>query len=367
MNRKPICSFIPQCINAAQLLAGNIYWKNARPQHCAPVVLALASVVFIAPQVRAAAGNGEQGNSILHAGEAHVSVPLRGGQGDNSRSGPEAVASRRRSAATPGREIEMDPGKVFKDCGKCPEMIVIPEGVSELYGKDSTDRVTLGRFAMSKTEVTQGQWKAIMGQNPSAYANCGENCPVDQVSWDDVQEFIIRLNQKTGKKYRFPTATEWEYCCRAGMMQKYCGGDDVDSVAWYKGNSGGKTNPVAQKRANAFGLYDMSGNVWEWVEDDHSGGDQEAASPAAQTQTNASSWYGSSGGDWEEDEDDYYPGSYGGTAIDYSSRQDDVGKQALYGGSWLSSPQGVRAGRRIRVESGNRSGNFGFRLARGIP
>jgi hypothetical protein len=87
------------------------------------------------------------------------------------------------------------------------------------------------------------------------------------VSWEDTQEFIRRLNARTGKVYRLPSEAEWEYACRAGRRDRYCGGDDLDRVAWHYGNSGNKTHPVGQKAANAWGLHDMSGNVWEWVED----------------------------------------------------------------------------------------------------
>ena len=115
-----------------------------------------------------------------------------------------------------------------------------------------------------------------MGNNPSYFKNC-DNCPVEQVSWDDVQEFISKLNQKlapagikqgTGKKYRLPTEAEWEYAARSGgKKEKYAGSDNLDSVAWYSSNSGSKTHPIGQKQPNGHGIYDMSGNVWEWVQD----------------------------------------------------------------------------------------------------
>ncbi|MDH4285476.1 MAG: formylglycine-generating enzyme family protein [Gallionellaceae bacterium] len=171
----------------------------------------------------------------------------------------------------------MAPGKIFKDCDDCPEMVVIPAGSFDMGSdKDSNEQpvhhVTISRpFAMGKTEVTQGLWKAIMGDNPSKHSTCGDNCPVEQVSWKDVQEFIKKFNEKTGKQYRLPTEAEWEYACRAGARQEYCGGDNPDSISWYgglatpPGNSSKSANPVATKAPNAWGLYDMSGNVWEWV------------------------------------------------------------------------------------------------------
>ena len=128
---------------------------------------------------------------------------------------------------------------------------------------------------MGKTEVTQGQWKAVMGNNPSRFSQCGDDCPVEQVNWDEAQEFTNRLSQKTGKQYRLPSEAEWEYSARAGSTTKWSFGDNENQMgdhAWYLGNSkawfgGNKTQRVAQKKPNAFGLFDMHGNVWEWVQD----------------------------------------------------------------------------------------------------
>jgi formylglycine-generating enzyme required for sulfatase activity len=131
-------------------------------------------------------------------------------------------------------------------------------------------RVTISQpFYLGKYEVTQNQWTVVMGDNPSKFK--GRNNPVESVSWYEVQEFIERLNQKEGtKKYRLPTEAEWEYAARAGTTTAYSFGDDTDSLgryAWYWDNSGKTTHPVGQKRPNPWGLYDMHGNVWEWVQD----------------------------------------------------------------------------------------------------
>jgi formylglycine-generating enzyme required for sulfatase activity len=122
-------------------------------------------------------------------------------------------------------------------------------------------------FSIGKYEVTQGQWKKVMGSNPSHFSSCGDNCPVEQVSWNDAQQFISKLNSMSGASYRLPTEAEWEYACRAGENHEYCGSNDINSVAWYSSNSGSQTHPVGQKQANAWGIHDMSGNVWEWVQD----------------------------------------------------------------------------------------------------
>ena len=193
-----------------------------------------------------------------------------------------------------------------------------------------THRVTLKSFALGKTEVTQGQWKAIMGNNPSNFTSCGDNCPVEQISWNDAQAFIQKLNAKTGKQYRLPSEAEWEYACRAGGRQAYCGSDDLDSVAWHDGNSGNRTHPVAEKQANSFGLYDMSGNVWEWVGDS-------------------------------------YHADYKGAPTDGSAWQGDDANRVLRGGSWIVSPRvGHEAGRNW-YEPGSSYYNLGFRLARMLP
>ncbi len=126
-------------------------------------------------------------------------------------------------------------------------------------------------FRLQKTEVTQHQWKAVMGANPSVFSSCGETCPVDAVSWNDVQAFIQALNAANpGKNYRLPTEAEWEYAARAGTVGDYGGTGVLDEMGWYPGNSGPSTHVVAQKQPNAWGLFDMHGNAMEWVQDYYS-------------------------------------------------------------------------------------------------
>lgn len=122
-------------------------------------------------------------------------------------------------------------------------------------------------YEMAETQCTQSEWEKVMGNNPSYFK--GENNPVERVSYDDVQAFIKKLNEKNdGYTYRLPTEEEWEFCCRAGSDKDYCFGDDVEKLkdyAWYCENSDNKTHPVKEKKPNLFGLFDMHGNVWEWT------------------------------------------------------------------------------------------------------
>jgi formylglycine-generating enzyme required for sulfatase activity/serine/threonine protein kinase len=170
--------------------------------------------------------------------------------------------------------------KVFTSPTLGAKFVLIPAGTFTMGspqsepGRDNDEtqhRVTISSaYYLQTTEVTQGQWKKVMGSNPSKFKNCGDDCPVEQVSWSDVQVFIRKLNSQEGTdKYRLPTEAEWEYACRAGTTTAYSFGDnesDLGDYGWYHGNSGNRTHPVGQKRPNPWGLYDVHGNVWEWTQ-----------------------------------------------------------------------------------------------------
>ena len=131
----------------------------------------------------------------------------------------------------------------------------------------------INSFHIGKYEVTQGQWRAVMGNNPAAN-QAGDNYPVEQVSWPEAREFINRLNVLTDKNYRLLSVAEWQYAARGGNQSsgyEYSGGNDIGVVGWFHGNSGNSSHPVGGKQPNELGIYDMTGNVWEWCEDGSSG------------------------------------------------------------------------------------------------
>jgi len=214
------------------------------------------------------------------------------------------------------------------------EFVSVPGGCFQMgdnFGDGTADEkpvheVCVSNFAIGKYEVTQGQYKRIMGSNPSKFSSCGDSCPVEIVSWNDAQDFIRELNSQSGRSYRLPTESEWEYAARSGGKQeKYSGGDNVDAVAWYDSNSGLKTLPVGQKQPNGLGIYDMSGNVWEWVSD----------------------WYGP------------YPS---GHQLDPQGPSSGSGRVSR-GGGWSYDARYVRAAGRNNNSPGSRSYRLGFRLA----
>ena len=193
------------------------------------------------------------------------------------------------------------------------EMVGLPAGQFLMGSPDSDPdasdfekpqhQVQVNSFAIGKYPVTQAQYQAVMGTNPSFFKNNPQN-PVENVNWNDAQAFCQKLSQITGKTYRLPTEAEWEYACRAGTTTRYYFGDDANQLedyAWYDGNSGGKTHPVGQKKPNAWGLYDMSGNVWEWCEDNSHNNYIGAPKDGSAWLTNDNDYHILRGGSWYDD------------------------------------------------------------------
>ena len=144
-----------------------------------------------------------------------------------------------------------------------------PEMQEPYRNEKPVHRVTLtNNYYIGKYEVTQALWQAVMGSNPSS--SKGDDLPVEEVSWNDCQDFISKLNAITGKRFRLPTEAEWEYAARGGKKSRgyqYSGSNTLGDVAWYDGNSGSKTHAVGTKQPNELGIYDMAGNVYEWCQD----------------------------------------------------------------------------------------------------
>jgi formylglycine-generating enzyme required for sulfatase activity len=216
------------------------------------------------------------------------------------------------------------------------KMIAIESGTF-LMGSNDGDaderpvrNVTLNGFYMGQTEVNQSLWKAVMSSNPSDFK--GDNLPVEQVSWDDVQIFLGKLNKRTGKNYRLPTEAEWEYAAGGGEKNrtKFAGTNNESNLglyAWYDFNSNDKTHALGIKEPNQLGLYDMSGNVWEWCSD----------------------WYDK---EYHANSSQYNP----------KGRSSDS-RHVIRGGSWYGNPASCRVAYRGRDTSDSRSNGLGFRLA----
>jgi formylglycine-generating enzyme required for sulfatase activity len=214
-----------------------------------------------------------------------------------------------------------------------PDMVFVQGGTFSMGGQDGNTNnenpshsISVKSFYISKYEVTQAQWQAVMGNNPSAI-NC-DNCPVETISWNDAQEYCQKLSSLTGKAYRLPTEAEWEYAACGGSKSRrftFSGSSNIESTGWYNENSGGRIHPVGQKSPNELGLYDMTGNIGEWCSD----------------------WYDRS----------YYASSPANAPEGPSTGTYRV----IRGGSWDDKPGYCKITNRDFNEPNDRLGNIGFR------
>lgn len=235
-----------------------------------------------------------------------------------------------------GEEPEPDEteDQTFTVNGVSFKMVSVSGGTFQMGSEDSdadsaekpVHQVTLSDFSIGQTEVTQELWEAVMGSNPSNFK--GAKLPVEKVSWNDCQTFITKLNEQTGQKFRLPTEAEWEFAARGGnnnMGNKYAGSNTIGDVAWYTDNSGSTTHEVATKLPNELGLYDMSGNVWEWCQD----------------------WYG----------------SYGSSNQTNPTGATSGSLRVRRGGSWFSYARLCRVAYRSAIAPTGANNSLGLRLA----
>jgi len=221
--------------------------------------------------------------------------------------------------APAAKELDLGGGVTMK-------LVLIPAGKFMMGEEKDQHEVTISKpFYMGATEVTQAQYEAVMGTNPSRLK--GATNPVETVSWNDATEFCKKLSEKTRQAVRLPTEAEWEYACRAGSKTRFSFGDADEGLgdyAWYRANCGYTTNPVGQKKPNAWGLFDMHGNVWEWCAD----------------------WYG-----------DYPKG-----AVTDPEGLASGAARVVRGGDWGGIPEDCRSANRSQSTPGYRSNNCGFRV-----
>ncbi len=236
-------------------------------------------------------------------------------------------------AASKGK-TEPVAGTVWTEPKTGMEFAWMPAGCFEMGGdEDSTElpihKVCVKGFWIGRTEVTQSQYQQIMGKNPSEFQ--GANRPVENITWSEASDFAEEMNAVTGNKIKLPTEAQWEYACRAGgEHEKYCGaGGRPERMAWYEGNSGKQTHPVAQLAANDWGLYDMSGNVYEYTQD-------------------------------------CFQFTYEGAPTDGSAwKAGECKRRTVRGGYWLNDALGVRAAyRRAPLQMDKAESHLGFRVVR---
>lgn len=229
--------------------------------------------------------------------------------------------------AVSAKEPTVIPGIEMVDVEGGTFLMGLDESEAEHLFETPKHEVTLSDFRIGKYEVTQDLWEAVMGENPSIFK--GENLPVENISWHDIQVFIKKLNKQTGKKYRLPTEAEWEYAARGGNLSEgyvFIGGNEIDKTAWHSHNADKHTHQVGLLKPNELGIYDMGGNVSEWVQD----------------------WYG------------HY--SEKTQRNPHGAKKSDIGK-IFRGGSWNVIPDYNNPGCRFVSNPNFKCSSIGFRLA----
>ena len=241
-------------------------------------------------------------------------------------------------AGSPAAADEWPTETLIKNVDTSMQMTPVKGGCYKMGGTSAdaaenekpAHEVCVKDFLIGKYEVSQVQWISITGKNPSSHDDCGEGCPVENVSWNDVQEFIRKLSQRTQKTYRLPTEAEWEYAARSGGKQETWAGTsnekELGDYAWYLSNAKYMSHPIGKKKPNALGLYDMTGNVWEWVAD----------------------WYA----------EDYYA-----TSPKENPQGPETGRlRVLRGGYWGDMGQLAQVTRRIGLAPDVKGAGYGFRV-----
>jgi formylglycine-generating enzyme required for sulfatase activity len=250
---------------------------------------------------------------------------------------------------TEARERALKPKDTFKECSGCPEMVVVPAG-EFMMGWPETEKgysdnegpqhkVMIAKpFAVARFELTFAEWDTCVAhsdcsRNPRAPGWGRGRQPVINVSWDEAQRYVAWLSSMTGKSYRLLSEAEWEYAARAGTTTRYSFGDDeaeLGQYAWYRENSNNRAHPVGEKMPNAFGVFDMHGNVWEWVED-------------------------------------CYHDAYEGAPVDGATwTTGGCAARVIRGGSWNDDPRNLRSAERDRDLAVDRASGLGFRVGRAL-
>ena len=333
---------VRQAAAAAEAQAAEAAKAQAKREAEAQAEAANAARAAAAAEAAQAAAAAEQAAAasaqLPAAGEAAAAPVADQTQAQADLAAKEAVGRAANAAPAKAAAAATAPAvPTVKDCADCPDMALLPAGSVAMKADKSVDdkaaaTVQIRSFLLAKTEVTQRQWKLLMGDNPSRFSACGLDCPVDNVSWKEVTQFIRKLNQKTGQSYRLPSESEWEYAARAGAAVEPAFADNASRLAdyaWFIANSQKSSHPVGGKKPNAFGLFDMYGNVWEWV-------------------------------------DDCYHESFAGLPLDGSPWISACGapQRVLRGGSWSDDTASLRNRGRYAPEVRNLI--TGFRLARSL-